>query len=436
MRPGLFILSSPITYTPANSSLSLTTSSPYLLLYGGAQPYSSRLGVMIENDVWLSSNSGSTWDLVSGSSHNTDSALPNSSFSPLQSSCYCKLAGADTVYSLGGNKLSGSVGIGTATSEVWSSSGGLQWTQSAHNSFQPGRVWPSCESTLHSIVVTGGLADGNTLLNDVWTMDTQSGQWKQLTDAAPWTPRMLHVQLVGQAPLLNTQVMYVIGGAVQVVNGGVSVNSNEVWASSDAGATWVVVTNSTQWPVRSGHTGVMTAAGVLLIAGGSNSATSQSVVYNDLWVSFDGGVSWGQCSVDAGNSTNNSSWIRDRQSSVLTVNEQLLLAAGAMFNDIADDVWLSGSSLSDPAYLASICDATIPSAGIGLSTWPGYSTSRSIGGGGGALSAGAILGVVAAVLVGVALTVAGVKWLRGAEQWQTGRRERSQSQDVFMLLER
>ncbi len=54
-----------------------------------------------------------------------------------------------------------------------------------------------------------------------------------------------------------------------------------------AGFTWMSRVTSAPWAGRRGHTSVIDAAGTIYVIGGVDTATG--TVYNDVWVSTDGG---------------------------------------------------------------------------------------------------------------------------------------------------
>jgi len=97
-----------------------------------------------------------------------------------------------------------------------------------------------------------------------------------------------------------------------------------------------------------------------------------------VWVSPDGGWSWGRCVQDAEFSD------RYGQFTALDENGYLIVAAGAYYNyenrgfQFFNDVWRSTISFNDLAAVYSSCGITAPSCGLGLRCWPGAGTFKSI----------------------------------------------------------
>ena len=379
IQPAVLWMYKPVQYQQVGTNAVISTGSPWLLLYDGGLTDADGVN---ENDVWASTDEGMTWDLISGISRQglsgvVESKLPQASFVGRGGSSNCEDPTSDTVYSIGGF---GSDFV--ATNEVWSSEDGLTWYKAATPTFTPGRWFSSCDVSVKSHVLSmGGVDTEGALLNDVWLM--QNSIWTRSTEHAPWPARCEHLVLIGDNPLLKTEVLYMLGGATTWDNLGETAGvSNDVWVSVDEGTSWLLVTAQAAWPSRWGHSGVITAAGVLLVFGGTSGGKEvEYQSYRDMWASFDGGIVWSQCAVEGGDTNG---WIRGEQGSTMTDDEYLLLAGGYLYepgrrDDSLRDAWRSTFSLSDSARLAAICNTTIPAAGIGLVKWPNPNT----GGGGG-----------------------------------------------------
>ena len=56
-----------------------------------------------------------------------------------------------------------------------------------------------------------------------------------------------------------------------------------------AGILWTSRTATAQWPARYAHTSVITAAGAIYVIGGNGG----TILYQDVWVSTDGGAPTG-----------------------------------------------------------------------------------------------------------------------------------------------
>ena len=379
IQPGLLPMNVPITYQSVTQGRLVTLQAPWLLLYEGPLAgYNPERGLEVENDVWGSSDSGRTWDLLSGRSRLTASALPNSSFHARVFSNNCEDPSSDRVYSLGGyiSQRQGGGWIIVHTNEVWYSDDGLTWHEQTVQRFSP-RYAHSCDVNAAGHVLTmGGVTwDGQkeVLVNDVWMQAADGSDWTLVTDRAPWPPRWEHLVLVGTAPLLGQELIYVLGGH----NSSLTPDSiNDVWASSDGGASWALITARAPWGPRWGHAGVITEAGVLLVIGGSNSDTGEysgMYSYREIWASFNGGLSWSICNFLPGAA--NRTFIRTEQGATLLGNGQLVLASGYWYNPPnrtdSRDVWKTSFSLEDTAGLARRCNGDLPWWGAGLGSWPG-----------------------------------------------------------------
>ena len=160
--------------------------------------------------------------------------------------------------------------------------------------------------------------------------------------------------------------------------GDVTLQSNDVWASSDGGATWILLTAAAPFRPRWGHGGLITNQGVLLVFGGANSDDgrySQTYQYRDIFASFDGGVTWTECSV--GTTAAQYNWIRTESGFAINAEGHLLVLAGYAYSSTTqrqdfNDVWVSNfrvEGMEGAEYLAKVCNAVLPTRGIGLRQW-------------------------------------------------------------------
>ena len=443
IQPALLPMYSPITYTRVTDGSTVTTSSPWWLLFEGSLAYNDG-PASNENDVWASQDEGASWDLISGISYYGDSryvpsALPNSSFDAVAGSTNCEDPTSDAIFSLGGLD----VATLQVSTEVWRSDDGLHWSKMPQPTFSPGRYFSSCDVNRQQHLLTmGGYSANDGLLNDVWSY--ADGSWKLVTARAPWPARGEHLVLIGNsAGLQRAELIYVMGGTTR--SDFLMEQSNDVWASSDEGYSWVQITDHAPWQPRWGHVGAITAAGVLLVIGGVNNPDPQQrnlmTTYKDVWASFDGGYTWGQCDVRDGDTN---AFIRGEQAVALTDAEELLLGTGYLYEGNAPredfkDMWKSSFSLSNYDALAVMCHSGIPESGIGLTSWPSTNpppppppVGRSSTGGGspappedegsssGGLSGAGVFGVVFAVLLVVLAASAGGYYLY-RKRLQSGR---------------
>jgi hypothetical protein len=113
--------------------------------------------------------------------------------------------------------------------------------------------------------------------NDVWRSTDQGATWTQLTAAATWTGRERHSSLA-------------LPDGSLVLMGGWDDGSfrNDVWRSTDQGASWTQQTAAAEWTARFGHSSVALGDGSLVLIGGWDISSRR----NDVWRSTDQGATW------------------------------------------------------------------------------------------------------------------------------------------------
>ena len=110
----------------------------------------------------------------------------------------------------------------------------------------------------------------------VWTSTNGGASWTQVSAAAPWTPRD------GLSWAYSNGVHVVYGGTQE---GGFGQYYGDMWASTNDGATWLFLANSTAVGILSNTAIIFDAAGYLYLFGGETSSTG-SDGYN--WISVEG----------------------------------------------------------------------------------------------------------------------------------------------------
>lgn len=166
-----------------------------------------------------------------------------------------------------------------ATSEVWSSADGKDWTLETS---QPGwspRLAAGTAVFRDRLWVLGGtenyyFGDASHLKNDVWS--TADGKtWKQATAAAPWSPRA-YLQAAA------------FDGKLWVIAGGNYVPDYEarhdVWSSTD-GENWECVTEQAPFPPRLWHSVAVYRDHLWVLGGWSNQPSRN---WGDVWYSRNG----------------------------------------------------------------------------------------------------------------------------------------------------
>ena len=256
------------------------------------------------NDVWRSTNEGATWTQVNASAGwaarygHTSVALPDGS-----------------IVLTGGVNM-----IGGVYNDVWrSTNNGSTWTQVNASAGWAARfkhtniVLPD-----GSIVLTGGRNAGGSVYNDVWRSTDQGATWAQVNASAGWTVRFGHTSVV-----LPDGSIVLMGGNIWASN------KNDVWRSTDQGTTWTQINASAGWVARNSHTSVAMPDGSIVLMGGQ---TAGSAVKNDVWRSIDSGVTWTQVNASAG-------WAaRSDHTSIVLLNGSIVLMGG-LDGGYRNDVW-------------------------------------------------------------------------------------------------
>jgi PKD repeat protein len=118
-----------------------------------------------------------------------------------------------------------------------------------------------------SIVLMGGRGSGSRL-NDVWRSTDNGASWTQMTANAGWSPRDSLSSIV------------IPEGSILLMGGDAGATPmNDIWRSTDNGATWTRVTEHASWPGRKIHSGVILRTGRIVLTGGNDGSTS----LNDVW---------------------------------------------------------------------------------------------------------------------------------------------------------
>ena len=193
-------------------------------------------------------------------------------------------------------------------------------------------------------------------------------------------------------------LLYVIGGMSSEGRGSVTLE-NDVWASSDGGVTWAVITGNAPWNRRWGMSGVVTDNGVMLVIGGTTTSDGYSESYmslRDMWLSLDGGYTWSTCTLPSDHG-----YVRGQQGAALTMDGRLLLASGYAHQIGAPrtdytDLWISNISVTNAQRMSEVCGGyALPAAGLGLRVWPGSYVPPTDP----TLSAIAIAGIITMIIV-------------------------------------
>ena len=180
-----------------------------------------------------------------------------------------------------------------------------------------------------SIVLMGGRSSyyEDNYKNDVWRSTDNGATWEEMTESAEWSARSGHTSVV-----LSDGSIILMGGR----DG--SDCKSDVWRSRDKGATWELVTESAEWSVRTGHSSVVLPDGSILLMGGNYARGYISDYKSDVWRSDDGGETWTRVTASAG-------WSRriGHTSVVLPDGSIILMGgfSGTSEDDWRNDVWRS-----------------------------------------------------------------------------------------------
>ncbi len=183
-----------------------------------------------------------------------------------------------------------------------------------------------------SIVLMGGSAlekINNTRqfidVNDVWRSTDNGATWVLMTADAGWSPRY------GQESIVTKDGRIVLIG----YNHGI----NDIWSSTDNGATWEIMNSHAEWSTRSAESSVMLHDGTIILTGGStvtNPHPPFNTCHNDVWRSTDNGVAWTRINPAAG-------WPgRAGHSNVVMPDGTIILIGGSVCGvGLVNDVWQS-----------------------------------------------------------------------------------------------
>jgi hypothetical protein len=202
----------------------------------------------------------------------------------------------------------------------------LPWELTVETAEWPSRIFQACVLISDgSIVMMGGYMEEVTNYNDVWRSTNNGVTWTQQTASAGWTARLSHTSVA-----MTDGSIVLMGGKTSFPPAALAV-VNDVWRSTDNGATWTQQTASAGWTARYGHTSVVLPDGSIVLMGGYSSTGGYK---NDVWRSTDNGATWTQQTASAG-------WTaRYRHTSVVLTDGSIVLMGGGT-PTLKNDVWRS-----------------------------------------------------------------------------------------------
>ncbi|MCC7565207.1 MAG: PKD domain-containing protein [Methanomicrobiaceae archaeon] len=299
-----------------------------------------------KNDTWRSTDDGETWTLVNGSSGWMARLSPT------------VVTIGDTIVLMGGQKDN----TGTSLNDTWVSDDyGETWEEVNGSSGWMARRGHTTVAIGSSIVLMGGLDDTGDPLNDVWISDDGGATWALATGHAGWSAR-------------SSSMAVMIDSSIVLMGGWDGSRVNDVWRSADGGATWTLATGHAGWEARCDHTAVAMPDGSILLMGGS--AGNNDVGYynkNDVWRSTDDGATWTQLP--------NAGWaVRHSHTSVAMPNGSVILMGGWDAGTYLNDVWRLdpvGSPEQNPSHEYAV--AGTYSVALQVFNDDGYSSTRTTG---------------------------------------------------------
>ena len=243
--------------------------------------------------------------------------------------------------------------------DVWrSTDNGATWTQMTANAGWTPRVrHSSVVMPDGSIVLMGGYDNSNIFRNDVWRSTDNGATWTQMTASSGWSGRY------------GPSSVAMPDGSIILIGGYAHGYANDLWRSTDNGATWAYMTQNAGWSVRYAHSSVVMPDGSIVLMGGSNIGGGM----NDVWRSTDNGATWIQASTSAGWS------VRSGQGSVAMPDGSIVLMGGSG-NGYMNDTWQLmpvGSSAQNPSH--SYTTGAIFNVSLQVYNAGGYTSTRKTG---------------------------------------------------------
>ena len=282
-------------------------------------------GSVLYNDTWRSIDKGMTWSPVNATA------------------LWAARSGQSTVAMPDGSivMMGGFDGISYKNGTFRSTDEGATWTRMNKNASWPSRTGQGVVALPDGNIVLMGGYDGTFLYNDTWRSTDNGVTWTEMSASAPWNAREVFTSNV-----LPDGSIVLIGGdgnSDGLIASGNRLACNDVWRSTDEGATWTPMTRTAGWGSRDYESSVVTPDGRIFLMGGINGLGYQ----NDVWVSSDKGASWKQ-NPAAG-------WTaRSGQSSVVLPDGTIVVVGGSDGSGRKFDAWnlaTAESTVQNPGHV-------------------------------------------------------------------------------------
>ena len=260
-------------------------------------------------DVW-SSPDGKNWKLVANEAPWKHSDLPMT------------VAFKDRMWLMGG-WYNGRLPGHEASSEVWSSTDGVNWEQATKKAGWTPRLAAGAVVFKDKMWLLGGtenyyFGDEKSLKNDVWS-SADGKEWKLATANAGWSPRAYHQAVVHDGKI------WVFGGGNYVPKPLYQAR-NDVWCSDD-GVTWTQVTDKAPWSPRLWFSAVTYRDRMWVLGGWSDNPSKN---WGDVWHSKDG-KNWQQFKSPV-------TWKERHEHSAFVFQDKLWIAGGHA-QPLSSEVW-------------------------------------------------------------------------------------------------
>jgi hypothetical protein len=181
-----------------------------------------------------------------------------------------------------------------------------------------------------SIIFMGGSDETKSpYKNDTWRSTDYGRTWVLVNESSGWSARSKSSTVV-----LPDGSIVLMGGYSSIKSQGTPYN--DTWRSTDYGRTWVLVNGSSGWPAGSGYRSVVMPDGSIVLMNGITSNTvTASGNGNEVWRSTDRGATWTQMTAHA-------EWTpRYGQSCVVMSDGSIILLGGEDGHGNTNDVWRS-----------------------------------------------------------------------------------------------